>query len=126
MKVTSKMFFGVGLVFCLLGLLGGGIDVYRMVKFDKVEADVHVTHGTHSGYKAHVGYDYGGTRYEDKILNSYNAFTMKDGKTISVYIDPDKPNDPHVTSFALEVAFAGFGGLAIWGGTVRGKKKDVD
>lgn len=44
-------------------------------------------------------YTYNGKIYSDVHINTYNGFTMKDGKNITIYIDPNKPEKPKTTDF---------------------------
>lgn len=113
----NMIFVSVGILLLLIGLGLGGMDVYRLTNYDRVESMLTVTYRQHSGKKAHVSYEYQGTRYEDKVLSSYNAFTMKDGKAYDLLINPASPEHPQTTSFALDVLFLVMGGVAVYAGT---------
>lgn len=101
----KKIILITGILFVLIALGLGGLDVYRLTHFDRVESMLTIKQRYKAGKKAHVTYEYQGEYYEDKILSSYNAFTMKNGKNYTVLIDPAMPDNPYATSFALEVMF---------------------
>lgn len=110
-KKRSFLIVGIALIVIAIGL--GALDLYHLTQFEKVESQLIVVHTKSSGKKAHVSYEYQGVRYEDKALSSYNAFTMKNGETYTVLIDPKNPDTPHATSFTLEILFFVFGVIAI-------------
>ena len=99
--LKKKGFMLIGCLLILGSLALCGLDVYRLINFEKVNATVEVYRRT-KGKKARVTYEYGGEIFENKVLASYNGFVMKNGKKLTVMIDPAKPDDPHTTSFALE------------------------
>lgn len=109
----------VGCLMMLGAFLFSGLDIYRLFTFEKVDAAVEV-YRSPKGKKARVTYEYGGEIYEDYVLSSYNAFTMKNGKKMTVLIDPAKPENPHVTNFAMETLFL-LGGVLILYGELKQK-----
>ena len=110
-KKRNFLIVGIALILIALGL--GALDLYHVTQYEKVEAQLVVVRKNSSGKKAHVSYEYQGVKYEDKALSSYNAFTMKNGKTYTVLIDPKNPDTPHATSFTLEILFFAFGVISV-------------
>ena len=56
-------------------------------------------------------------------MRSYNAFTMKDGENCTVYINPDKPDCPKTTNYALGIIFFVAGGV-VFMATQKDNKKN--
>ena len=50
---------------------------------------------------------------------------MKDGKNYTVYINPEKPDQPVTVSYALDVVFVGMGVFAMVV-AIKGKNKRID
>ena len=104
MNVTDKKkAFGlVGLIFILIGV---GLIIHSFfctATYDKCEGELYVTK-KNGKQIAYITYEYDGRLYENIALPYYNAFTMKDGKTCTVYINSDSPDKPKTTSFGLAV-----------------------
>ena len=115
----GKFFIFIGCILLLVALIFGGLDIYYAKTYDKTEAEISIVTYTRkgkTGKRAHVSYEYDGELYEDIALSSYNGFTMKDGKKITVYINPDKPEWPKTTDLTMIVVLIIFGGLCIAGG----------
>ncbi len=108
-KEKKKAFGLVGLIFILIGV---GLIIHSFfctVIYDKCEGELYVTTKSRNQI-AYITYEYDGRIYENIALPYYNAFTMKDGKTCTVYISSDSPDKPKTTSFGLAVfvVLAGF------------------
>ncbi|MBQ8825724.1 MAG: hypothetical protein IJ007_01375 [Oscillospiraceae bacterium] len=103
MKVKEKKIFKwTGVMFTLIGIVLIALSIFYIAAYDKVEGELYVTKKK-SGKKAYITYEYDSITYEDKALSSYNAFTMKNGKTCTVYISSDSPDEPKATNFGLGV-----------------------
>lgn len=103
------------LVFMLIGFIIIGVSIHHMVAFDKVETQLVVRtnwDGEGNNRKAYVTYEYDGVIYKDVALGSFNAFTMKDGKGYTVYINPEEPEWPKTTNYTLGILFVVMGGFA--------------
>lgn len=135
---NNKLIFVIaGLVFFLIGCAFGIKDINTKTKYEKVESVLTIYYARDNDKKAKVSYEYNGKQYTDKVLSSFNAFTMKDGKKYTIYINPENPEKPHTTSFALDIIFAGMGAFAAYVGltkkeddkrftTLDGKPIDID
>ena len=111
---SEKVFLWAGLLFIAIGIFLLCLSICYMIACDKTEGILDVgRHGARNAKRAHVTYEYDGVLYEDKGLSSYNAFTMKDGRTCTVYIDPETPDDPKVTSFGISAMLILFGAAVI-------------
>jgi len=86
-----------GIFFILLSLLLIGIDLYRVVSYEHVDATLAVHERS-----ARVTYEFDDGIYQNIGLSSYNALTMKDGKTITVLVSSKNPGKPYTTSFVIE------------------------
>ena len=106
---TKGVFLIVGLLLILLSAVLFGFDIYHAVRYEHAEAALNVVHTPKKGKKAHVSYEFQGKHYEDKVLSSYNGFVMKDGQSYTILIDPEKPDEPHTTSFFLDAMFLAAG-----------------
>lgn len=113
-KKDGKLFLGIGILLLVIGIGLGAWDVYCLTQFERVESQLIVRRSSRKGKKAHVSYEYQGQKYENKVLSSYNAFTMKSGKAYTVLIDPEHPDRPHATTFALDTFFVIFGIITIY------------
>lgn len=123
MKDNDRWVLYAVLLVLLIGLSLGGLDIYSLTHYDKVESMLTVRDGNKPGKKnAYASYEYMGTRYEDKYLDRYDAFTMKNGKSYVVLINPASPEKPHTTSFALEVLFIVIGAAGVYGCIKKGKR----
>ena len=104
----------LSLAFVLIGIIIIGVSIHHMVFYDKVETQLEVRtywDGEDDCRDACVTYEYNGRVYEDVALGSFNAFTMKDGESYTVYINPEKPERPATTNYALGILFVVMGGL---------------
>lgn len=128
--MKKNVFLIAGIVFVLFGLFLTGLSAYDLSTKEKVTAKVSVKHGHKNSRYAAVSYDYNGVAYTDKGLSSFNAFTMKDGKDMTILIDPEKPDEPTTTNWGLGVVFVLFGGVAVWVGVKKAgasaSESDVD
>ncbi|MBQ9983005.1 MAG: hypothetical protein IJP29_00285 [Lachnospiraceae bacterium] len=106
----DKIFIGAGIIVVLIGLVLVGLSIFNMATYDKAEGvlDVRKT-GRNNRTKAYVTYEYKDVLYEDVGLSSYNAFTMKDGKNCTIYINPEKPEWPKVTNYGFGIFLVLFG-----------------
>ena len=106
----DKIFMGAGIVVVLIGLLLIGFSIFYMATYDKVEGVLDVRKmGRNNRTEAYVTYEYEDVLYEDVGLSSYNAFTMKDGKNCTIYINPEKPEWPKVTNYGFSIILVLFG-----------------
>lgn len=104
-------------IFFLIGCILLGKDIYSINKYEKVEAVVSIFYAKRKGKadkRAKVTYEYEGREYADIVLDSYNGFTMKDGKECSIYINPEYPDTPVVPSYAFDIILIAFGGLGFF------------
>lgn len=126
----KSVFLIAGVLFIVLGLGMCGISAYDQSTKESVTATVAIREGRKNSKYAHVTYEYNGVLYQDKGIGSYNAFTMKGGKEMTVYIDPLKPDQPQTTNWGIGVIFALFGGVAVWVGVKKAgasaSESDVD
>lgn len=102
------------LIFVLIGVIMIGVSVHHMVAYDKVECQLAVRtswDGEGNNRKAYVTYEYEGVIYKDVALGSFNAFTMKDGKPYTLFINPENPEWPTTTNYALGILFVVVGGI---------------
>ena len=106
----DKIFMGAGIVVVLIGLVLVGFSIFYMATYDEAEGvlDVRKT-GRNNRTQAYVTYEYKDVLYEDVGLSSYNAFTMKDGKSCTIYINPEKPEWSKVTSYGFGIFLVLFG-----------------
>ncbi|MCR5148002.1 MAG: DUF3592 domain-containing protein [Eubacterium sp.] len=116
----NKIFLIVGIVMMLLAAVWSAKDIYYVINFERVESTVKVVHKPKKGKHAYVTYEYQGERYEDKVLSYYNAFTMKNGKELEVLINPEKPDQPYITTFFWDAVIMFFGITCV----ILGLKKD--
>ncbi len=101
-KEKKKAFGLVGLIFILIGTVLIIQSVFCIATYDKCEGELYVT--KKSGKQiAYITYEYDGRLYENIALSYHNAFTMKNGKTCTVYISSDSPDKPKTTTFGLAV-----------------------
>lgn len=106
----DKIFMGAGIVVVLIGLVLVGFSIFYMATYDKVEGVLDVRKmGRNNRTEAYVTYEYKDVLYEDVGLSSYNAFTMKDGKNCTIYINPEKPEWPKVTNYGFGIILVLFG-----------------
>ena len=121
-KNTDVIFFRVGILFAVIGLVFIGLSVFYMISYDKVEGSLYVS--SNKRKHADITYEYDGKLYENIGLSSYN-FRMRNGKVYTVYINPDKPEIPKCTNFAMGTLCLMMGGWLIKVGTpVRKSKKE--
>lgn len=119
------------LIFVLIGVIMIGVSVHHMVAYDKVECQLAVRtawDGEGNNRKAYVTYEYDGVIYKDVALGSFNAFTMKDGKSYMVYINPEKPEWPTTTNYALGILFVIAGGIGFkifWQSEEKNRYKEI-
>lgn len=104
-KKKNRAFKAVGVFFTLVGIIFIILSIFYVAAYDKVEGEINVTK-RNGGKRASITYEYDGITYEDKVLSSYNAFTMKTGKMCTVYVSPDKPDKPKVTNFGIGIITA--------------------
>ncbi|MCR4598420.1 MAG: hypothetical protein K5678_05240 [Acetatifactor sp.] len=120
----EKVLLIVGILLVLAALGIAGLDIYHVTQLEHVESTLKVIRkSSNSGKHAYVTYDYQGTTYYDKVLSSYNAFTMKNGKSYTVLIDASKPDQPHTTSFVLDIMMLAFGVICVAVGVKRDQSK---
>ena len=112
----NKVIIAVGVLLFVFAIILGALDLYRMTSYEHVDSMLRISYRKGAGKKAHVSYEYQGVKYEDKVLSAYNAFTMKDGKSYTVLIDPDVPENPYTTSFALDLMILAGGVASIYAG----------
>lgn len=113
-KDSSKAFVWIGTLFVVIGLVLIGFSIFYIAKYDRVEGiiDVQKT-GARNRKVAYITYEYNDELYEDIGLSSFNAFTMKDGKECTVYINPQKPDAPKSTNFVISIISILMGLLSI-------------
>ncbi|MBR6274063.1 MAG: hypothetical protein IKR27_03525 [Lachnospiraceae bacterium] len=111
----KKIFIAAGAFFVLVALILLTIDLYRVIRYDHVDATVSIVRNSGNSKQAMVTYSHGDFLYLDVKLSGYNAITMRDGKSMKVLINPKKPDKPYTTSFIIEgLAFAcGFFGIFV-------------
>lgn len=106
----DKIFTGAGIIVMLIGLILVGFSIFYMATYDKVEGVLDVRKiGRNNRTQAYVTYEYKDVLYEDVGLSSYNAFTMKDGKSCTIYINPEKSEWPKVTNYGFGIILVLFG-----------------
>lgn len=118
----KKAFGLVGLIFILIG---SGLIIYSffcIATYDKCEGELYVTK-KNGKQIAYITYEYDGRIYENIALPYYNAFTMKDGKTCTVYISSDSPDKPKTTIWGLGVFTVLIGMFAL---KPNGSKTEID
>ena len=105
--VVFVLFF-VGFIFCLFASLFAisSFSYFRTAQpVEAVIADIAVTgDGDHS---AIVTYTFQGTAYETTL--SYYSSSMRTGDPITVYIQPDRPEEARVKSHLLPIIFGSVG-----------------
>lgn len=104
-KKKNRAFKAAGVFFTLVGIFLIALSIFYVAVYDKVEGEIYVTKRS-DGKRASITYEYDGITYEDKGLSSYNAFTMKNGKTCTVYVSPDNPDKPKATNFGMGIITA--------------------
>ncbi|MBQ6554975.1 MAG: DUF3592 domain-containing protein [Firmicutes bacterium] len=111
-KNTKFAFCVIGIVFVVIGLLMLYSNIRTKQTCDKTPAVI-----TRLGSGKHKSRAYVEYTYKDKVYNSalsyYNAFTMKEGKPITVYIDPARPDFPKVPTNGMIILFEGMGIMSI-------------
>lgn len=120
--MKKHVFLIAGIVFVLFGLFLAGMSAYDYSTKEKITATVSIKHGPRNNRYAAVSYEYNGVSYTDKGLSSFNAFTMKDGKDMTVLINPLQPDQPTTTNWGLGICFMAFGGLAVWVGIKKAQR----
>lgn len=106
----ERIFSWVGVICILIGLFLIGLSFFYIATYDKVDGIIDVRKsGPNNRIHARITYEYNDVLYEDIGLSSYNAFTMKDGKKCSVYINPEKPDWPKTTNFVFGIIILLFG-----------------
>jgi len=110
-KKSNRIGTIVCLLFVLIGIILIGMSAYYSVAYDKVEGEVEVRESEISDsdgdiyISTFITYEYEDVLYEEIGMRSYNAFTMKDGENCTVYINPNKPDCPKTTNYALGIIF---------------------
>lgn len=119
----------IAIIICSMFIIVGGLllfkDIHASRNYVKTESVITLYRTVKNEKKAKVTYEYDGKKYEDKTIDSYNGFTMKDGKNYTVYINPEKPDQPVTVSYALDVVFVGMGVFAMVV-AIKGKNKRID
>ena len=118
----KKAFGLVGLIFILIG---SGLIIYSffcIAIYDKCEGELYVTTKGRNQI-AYITYEYDGRIYENIAVPYYNAFTMKNGKTCTVYISSDSPDKPKTTIWGLGVFTVLIGMFAL---KPNGSKTEID
>ena len=122
-----KLFLIVGLIFVFLGAIGIGIDIGRSMKYDTVQADVHIVNvnmGNEQDRKtAHVDYEYNGQTYTDVPLNTFNQFAMRDGSKTTILVVPEDPARVYPTSYLLHGVIMAFGAIGVAAGSKKNKNR---
>lgn len=111
-KASGKVFVIVGLLFICLGMAGYYYSYKMKTDYDSVPAVITwVGKNGSDDTKAYVAYTYNDRPYES-ALDYYNSFTMKKGRKITVYIDPEYPDAPEVPVKGLSTFIALMGLVA--------------
>ncbi|MDO5156982.1 MAG: hypothetical protein Q4D51_13570 [Eubacteriales bacterium] len=105
---NKKLFIVIGCLFILVGLALLVGSVYVQTQYEKVDSTLTIHYGRKNRKTAYVEYYYNDVHYTDKGLSSFNGFTMKDGETYTVYINPEKPDQPHTVSYMFAIILIGF------------------
>lgn len=125
-KNNDKIWLIIGIILIGVGALFAAFSIITISKYDKAEALISIeTHQRSSGKKnkqAYLTYTYNGKIYSDVHINTYNGFTMKDGKNITIYIDPNKPENPKTTDFLWTVICCLIGAASLFA-YFKGKRK---
>ena len=129
MRKDAKIFLAVGLFFMLAGVIMGVVDIWRVINYDRVDATlykVYLDNGNENQRRAIIaGYEYDGEEYGGIILSGGGPLMMKDGKSYTVLIDPDDPEEVFYPSYLLEIISIGCGGFAVYTGSIglRARKR---
>ena len=111
-KSSDKVLVIAGLFFICLGLIGHYYSYKMKVDYESVPAVItKVGKSRGKDTRAYVAYTYNDVPYES-ALDYYNAFTMKKGREITVYIDPEYPDIPEVPMNGLSTFIALMGLVA--------------
>ena len=103
-----KIFVLIGFLMVLACCAGVYHDSVIMPKYDAVPAVITQVGKGRKKNVAYVEYTYNNEQYK-KALNYYNAFTMKKGKEITVYIDPKHPDLPYVPAKGIYILLGAIG-----------------
>ena len=104
MKKTKLIWLLISTLLSVVGIVVIGISVYKTIAFEKTECVVEIiSEGKSEDHTiiTYADYEYNGIEYDDVRLRNFNAFTMKDGEKVTVYIDPDDPDTPHTQQITL-------------------------
>ena len=129
MRKDAKIFLAVGLFFMLAGVIMGVVDIWRVINYDRVDATlykVYLDNGNENQRRAIIaGYEYDGEESGGSVLGGGGPLMMKDGKSYTVLIDPDKPEEVFYPSYLLEIISIGCGGFAVYTGSIglRARKR---
>ena len=111
-KASDKVLVIAGLFFICLGLTGHYYSYKMKVDYESVPAVItRIDKVKSKDTRAYVAYTYNDEPYES-ALDYYNSFTMKKGKKITVYIDPEYPDIPEVPMNGLSTFIALMGLVA--------------
>lgn len=132
MTLISVIFIAVGLIFFIIGCSFFVIGAVNQNKGEEITAVVTAIERYREsdgdiGHHVFVDYEYDGVEYKEMPLNYYSS-SMRQGKKISINIDPDEPS--HILASGFNMIFGGiFGGsglvFVIIGGIVliKGNKR---
>ena len=120
----KKIFKWTGVIVTLIGIFLIALSIFYIAAYDKVKGELYVTK-RNGRQTAYITYEYDSMTYEDKALSSYNAFTMKNGKTCTVYISSDSPDEPKATNFGLGVFFVLIGIFTLKAGGSKTEEDDT-
>ncbi len=129
MRKDAKIFVAVGLFFMLAGVIMGVVDIWRVINYDRVDAilyNFYLDNGNEDPRKAVIAeYEYAGEEYGGIVLGGGGPLMLKDGKSYTVLIDPDKPEEVFYPSYLLEIISIGCGGFAVYTGSIglRARKR---
>ena len=123
---AKSMLIIIGSIFALLGFIFTAVGVISLIKdmsfmrnaetTDAVITDIESEHyGSGEDRKTRhtvwVEYTVDGTDYSEvlnEMTDNYSS-SMREGKSIKVYYDPDNPSDVRTVSYVLEIVFFSLG-----------------
>ncbi len=121
------------LILILIGIITiivGGFIAYRnfnaMNNYDQVTASIIVKRdiniSRNDNHDVYVTYTYGDITYENVKLGSYDSTKMTNGRTITLYVNPDSPYDPYYLDWTMVPIVLVAGALVlVWGITIKSK-----
>ena len=120
-KNAKTVFYALGIIFIIMGSLMFYGNIRMKQTCDEMPAVITRIGSCKRKNRVYVEYTYRDKVY-NSALNYYNAFTMKEGKPITVYIASASPEFPKVPTNAAIFLLEGMGFAAILFATLGDEK----